>query len=297
MKTLRLLSLCLIGSALTLSACTKDDTSSDTGLTVATTNDPSETGDNTDFAGDGDGDGDATTTTTTGDGDPTTTGVFVPDDDVPGASSCDVWAQDCPEDEKCVAYASTGGNWDANKCVPVMGDGQPGDPCMYNGAVESTDDCAADSWCWDVNVDNIGTCTPFCGGTPDNPICDPGAACSIANNGSITLCLLACDPLLQDCPADGTSCFWAGTDFVCANATQDIPTGEPCGFINDCVAGNLCADAANLPNCNGSACCASFCSVSDPTCTVAGTECTAFFEEGMAPPGYEDIGLCIIPGA
>jgi hypothetical protein len=290
MTTLRLLSLCLIGSALTLSACTKDEDPSETGVTAADTNNDNTDNDDTgttgqtDFGEEGDGDGDGTT------------GVFVPEDDIGGVSSCDPWAQDCPDDEKCVAYASAGGTWDANKCVPVGGDGQAGDPCMYTGAVESTDDCGVDSWCWDVSAENVGTCTSFCTGSPDSPTCGPGTACSIANNGSINLCLLACNPLLQDCPVDGTSCFWDGGNFVCANATQDIPAGEPCGFINDCVGGTICLAPESFPSCNGASCCGEFCDLTDPTCTIAGTECTAFFEEGTAPPGYEDVGVCVVPG-
>ncbi len=282
MKTLRLLSLCLIGSSLTFSACTKDDDPP-----ANDTSDGTETSGNTDFGGDGDGDGDSDTTT----------GVFVPDEDIAGATSCDAWAQDCPEDEKCVAYASSGGTWDANKCVPINGDGQVGDPCMYTSSAESTDDCGAGTWCWDVNAEGVGTCTALCSGSPDSPICDPGTSCSIANNGSINLCLQSCNPLLQDCPVDGTSCFWDGGAFVCANATQDLPAGEPCGFINDCIAGTICLAPEAFPTCDGaSGCCGEFCDLTDPTCTISGTECAAFFEEGTAPPGYEDVGVCAIPG-
>ncbi len=297
MKTLRLLSLCLIGSALSLTACTKDDGEGDTNAVTTNEEDPPETGDeNTDFgegaeAEAGDGDGDDSTTSST------TEGVFVPmGDDLGGVSSCDPWMQDCPDGEKCVAYASGGGTWDANKCVPVNGDGEPGDPCMYAGAVESTDDCGASSWCWDVNAEGVGTCTPFCTGSPDSPACDPGSSCSIANNGSINLCLQSCSPLLQDCPVDGTSCYWDGNNFVCANATQDIPAGEPCGFINDCVGGTICLAPEAFPSCNGASCCGEFCDLAEPTCTIDGTECTAFFEEGTAPPGFEDIGVCVVPG-
>jgi hypothetical protein len=37
--------------------------------------------------------------------------------------------------------------------------------------------------------------------------------------------------------------------------------------------------------------------LSDPSCATVGTECTAFFAEGTAPPAYVDVGVCIIPGA
>jgi hypothetical protein len=300
MKNLRLLALCLAGSALTLSACTKEETPGDTAATAgtaSTTNSDSNSGDTgtetgggmTTFGDEGDGDGDASTTATTM--------GFVPDEDFATVSECDPWAQDCPEGEKCVAYGSTGGNWDANKCVQVLGDGQQGDPCMYGGTVESTDDCGEDTWCWNVNMDGVGTCTPFCTGTPDDPVCDPGYGCSIANNGSINICLLACDPLLQDCEGDNVCYYDFSGNFVCAFAADMIPAGEPCGFINDCAPGNVCLSAEVFPECAGASCCGEFCDLADPTCTIAGTECAPFFEEGTAPPEYEDIGVCIIPGA
>lgn len=264
-------------------------------------------GDSTTQAGDGDGDdttgGDGDGDTGDGDtGSPTTTGVtqgFVPDEDFGGVSECDPFMQDCPEGEKCVPYGSTGGNWDANKCVAVTGDGAEGDTCTYGGVVEATDDCGDGLHCWDVmDVDGmaVGVCTAFCTGTADNPSCAPGTSCLIANDGSINLCVTQCDPLLQDC-GSGLACFWANGNFNCIFTTQDIPLGEPCGFINDCIAGTGCLTAEVMPNCNGSACCGSYCDLSDPTCPQAGTECSSFFEEGMAPPGYENVGVCILPGA
>ncbi len=293
MKTLRLLSIVFVGSALTLSACSeKEDGSEETSTTNA-----DDVG-TTDGADAGEDFGDATEDDSVGDeSDDGETGgsLFVPDSDIPGVASCDVWSQDCPDGEKCVAYASAGASWDANKCVAVTGDAATGDPCTYGGAAASTDDCDADNWCWDVDAENAGTCTPFCEGTPDNPMCGPGQSCSIANNGSITLCLTSCDPLLQDCAIDGTGCFWDSTGFVCANATSDIPLQEPCGFINDCTPGLVCLAPESFPSCAGASCCGEYCDLSDPVCTIPETECTAFFEEGTAKPGEEDIGVCIIP--
>jgi hypothetical protein len=308
MKNFRTFSLCLVATALTVSACAKDDQPGDTtAATGQSTNNTSAEGDDTETdsgmmtsfsGGDGDGDGDAGD----GDGDMTTTATttgFVPDPgDMPAVAECDPWVQDCPEGEKCVAYSSTGGgSWDSNKCVPANGDGQIGDPCMYAGAVESTDDCGVDSWCWNVNMEGVGTCTPFCDGTPDDPICDPGYGCSIANNGSINICLLECDPLLQDCEGENVCYYDFSGNFVCAFAADMIPTGEPCGFINDCAPGNVCLDATALPSCNGASCCGAFCDLNEPMCATQGTDCTAFFEEGTAPPGYEAVGVCIVPGA
>ncbi|WP_258183010.1 ribulose phosphate epimerase [Enhygromyxa salina] len=281
--------------SLALAGCAKDDQPADSGAATASdTNNGDGDGDPGETGNSGEGEDDGTDTE-----DPSTSLTFVPEDDFGGVSECDPFAQDCPDGEKCVPYGSTGGNWDANKCVPVTGAGVPGDTCTYAGVVEATDDCDATSHCWDVmDVDgqNVGVCTAFCSGTADDPICEPGTSCLIANEGSITMCITQCDPLLQDCAA-GLACFWAVSDFQCIFTSGEIPTGETCGYINDCEVGDTCLNAEVMPDCAGSACCGDFCSLSEPVCPLAGTECSAFFEEGMAPPGYEDVGVCILPGA
>lgn len=230
------------------------------------------------------------------------TETFVPSEEGDGPmSTCDPFEQDCLDGEKCVPYASTGGNWDANKCVPVLGDGAPGDECTWDGAVEATDSCDASSHCWEVaEVDGtlVGTCTSFCEGSPDDPQCDQGTSCLIANT-SINLCVPSCDPLLQDCQ-EGQGCYWAANgdqQFQCIfHSGSEIATGEACGFINDCQPSNLCADASLLPACEGSSCCASYCELGNADCGE-GTECVPFFEDNTAPPEYVDVGVCIIPGA
>jgi hypothetical protein len=242
--------------------------------------------------GDGDGDGEP------GDGDGE---GFVPMIDIAGINTCDPIAQDCPEGEKCVAYASAGGTWDANKCVTVTGSGTSGDQCTYDGAAVGTDDCDGDHVCWNALDQEgvlIGTCFPFCTGTIDNPMCsDPDQSCRVVNDGVITICLPRCDPLLQECE-EGLGCYWSGTSgtFQCIITAGGIPTGEPCGFNNDCNPGNFCADAAALEMCNGSACCATYCDTGeDPSSCTLPLECVSFFEEGAAPPGYETLGVCILP--
>jgi hypothetical protein len=77
--------------------------------------------------------------------------------------------------------------------------------------------------------------------------------------------------------------------------TQDIPTGEPCGFINDCAEGNMCVSAQSLPNCNGPNCCAAFCDLDCGmgVCPQPGTECVPFFDMGLAPLGSADVGVCL----
>jgi hypothetical protein len=285
-----------------LSACAKEtpptgegDDADSQEEDTSTSDDGDEDAPTTMMSGDGDGDpGD-------GDSDAGTTMGFVPMTDMPGVNTCDPIAQDCPEGEKCVAYASTGGTWDANKCVTVTGSGTAGDQCTYDGAALGTDDCDAEHVCWNsLDQDGvlIGTCYPFCTGTIDNPICtDPDQSCRVVNDGVITICLPRCDPLLQECE-EGLGCYWSGTSgtFQCIITAGGIPTGEPCGFNNDCNPGNFCADASVLEMCNGSACCATFCDTTEmPSVCMLPLECVSFFEEGAAPPDYETLGLCILP--
>jgi hypothetical protein len=121
--------------------------------------------------------------------------------------------------------------------------------------------------------------------------------CSITNDGSLIKCLYSCDPLLQDCEQDGTGCYWSSSGyFSCYATVGDIPGNEPCGYINDCNPGLICLDATSLVDCAGASCCASICDMAEPVCPSVGTECTAFYDEGTAPPDEEDVGICVVPG-
>jgi hypothetical protein len=209
--------------------------------------------------------------------------VFIPPFDVIGCE-CDPFAQDCPEGEKCVPYASTGVTWDANKCVPVSGDGQPGEPCSSGGIVEATDSCGADSICWD------GVCTAFCSGPADLPSCPDGTSCFVAGEGSIAICLPDCDPITQDCP-EGLACVWANAGFSCVFTTPGPAAGAPCSQ-RECGVGLLCVEGPLVPGCRDSACCAPYCSLAAPSCPWPEAACVPFFESDP-PPGYEDVGVCV----
>ena len=270
-----------------------DDAGSTTAVSTTTTSDTTTGDDTTSDTADT-----ADTTTETG-GDSLETG-FLDDFDVfSPQGDCDPYAQDCAEGEKCVPYSSDGSStWNANKCVPILDNGQIGEECVWDGIVEATDSCGADSICWDVmDIDGVyvGTCTPMCLGTPEDPMCPEGSSCLITNEGTINICLFNCDPLQQDCE-DGEGCFWNNNGFSCIFTAGEIPIDEPCSFVNDCFPGGVCLDAAYLPSCNGASCCAAWCDLNDPVCAIAGTECVAWFNPGDELPGYENVGVCILPG-
>jgi len=229
---------------------------------------------------------------------------FIMDPDGGGPSNeCDIWAQDCPEGEKCMPWDNAGGSsWNATRCSPIEDNpGQPGDTCTVEGSgVSGIDSCDVAAMCWDVEPKtNMGTCVGFCEGSEDAPLCsNPDEACSITNDGVLILCLATCDPLLQDCP-EGQACYPETNGFICSpDASGEMGAiGDPCEYINVCDPGGWCANAEVVPDCVGSGgCCAAFCDVTEPDAGCpAMTECVAWWEEGEAPPGEEDIGVCILP--
>ena len=216
---------------------------------------------------------------------------------------CDLWAQDCPEGEKCMPYGEGGSpSWNAAGCFPVdPSPAAPGDACTVEGSGTSgLDTCDVGVMCWDVDTEtNMGTCTAMCTNTPDNPICtDPDTTCVIANSGYIILCLPVCDPLLQDCP-DAQGCYPINDSFVCApDASGDDmgAPGDPCEFINTCDMGNACIDDDAYGNCFAAGCCSPFCPLDEPAlCPEITHECVPWYEEGTAPVGFENVGVCSQP--
>lgn len=286
----------ILGAAMLGSGCATDTGGQSEGGTTSTTSTTSTSTATTESGSEsGFGETETDTGDVTDDSSDSPASFYAPSSDIAGLMECDPFFQDCPEGDKCVPYASTGGDWDANKCVPVTGVGMPGDLCTYAGNVEATDDCDETSHCWDV-VDvegmNLGVCAAFCEGTPDEPLCPEFTACLIANDGTITLCLDTCDPLAQDC-GPTTGCFWSESDFLCQLSSLEIPAGEPCVLINDCEPGNFCIEAAQVPGCVGDACCASFCALDDlEACPDPELSCIPFFDQD-GPPEYENVGLCL----
>lgn len=233
------------------------------------------------------------------------TNAFVMQPDVPGASECDIWTQDCPAGEKCMPWANDGGSsWNATRCSPVARNpDQPGDTCSVEGNdVSGEDSCGIAAMCWSVDPEtNEGTCFPFCQGTSDSPLCDdPESLCSITNDGVLALCLPMCNPLLQDCD-DGQGCYPLNGDFGCMPdySYRSGAYGEPCEFINVCDPGLFCANPNLVPRCVSGGCCSEYCTVgeAETTCQGAadGQECVPWYAEGEATPGLEDVGICGIP--
>ncbi|MCB9703657.1 MAG: hypothetical protein H6711_17310 [Myxococcales bacterium] len=309
MNHLRLTSLMLVG-ALALVGCGKDpenETSAST--TNASNSSDGSTGGSTSTTTTGAGSASDGQTGSTGAGTATdatgTTGcgIFGCTTGGTDVAMCDVWAQDCPEGEKCMPWANDGGSsWNALKCTPVdPNPGQAGDACTVEGnAVSGIDSCDKGLLCWYVNDMNMGSCLPMCTGTEDAPMCPADSVCDVTNEGTLILCLPTCDPLLVDCP-DNQICFFSDLagKFICDfdASGEDGKYGDPCEYINVCDPGLFCADASVVPGCQAAGCCSEYCDINLPN-TCAGApeqECVPWYEEGMAPPGLEHVGGCAIP--
>ena len=154
--------------------------------------------------------------------------------------------------------------------------------------------------CWDVDPDtNEGTCVGFCTGTEDDPMCEEeGTVCLVANDGWLPLCLATCDPIAPDC-APEHACLPFDDVFVCV---RDDPfpmggVGESCEDIAACDPGLVCVSPELVPDCASAACCTSWCDVTDPMPPCLPEQvCTPWYEPGMAPEGYENLGACTLPG-
>ena len=241
---------------------------------------------------------------TTGTADPTTgeTCGFLCETTGEEAELCDKFTQDCPEGQKCTAYSRDGHDaWSGTKCVPVMGDGQAGDPCtVQDNAFSGLDDCAKGVMCWAVDEENHGTCLALCTGPDYAPMCAEGFICWLTDEGVLNLCRALCDPLLADC-AEGEVCLPYLDAFVCwpDASGEEGQAFDACEFVNRCDPGLICLNPSAASECdpNAGGCCLPYCDVTDPdvTCPGVGQECVAWYEEGMAPPEYAKVGICTLP--
>jgi hypothetical protein len=218
---------------------------------------------------------------------------------------CNRWTQDCPEGCKCAPHSGDGDDWpESLKCKPVMPNaGGPNDPCTIVGSgFGGNDSCAEGLLCWNVRPDTgFGRCVALCEGSPDQPYCtDPELSC-VYFGDPLFLCLELCHPLEQACMA-GESCLPIWSDpaaFVCLvdGSGTDGQAFDVCEYVHACDPGLLCANPALANECDAQAagCCLPFCELSKPECPGVGLECLPWFEEGMAPPGFEELGICGVP--
>jgi hypothetical protein len=318
MKNLRsVCALSMVAFVLALGSCSeKSDDGGASDGTESGSGDGSGTGDGGGDDGGDDGDDDGGTGGTGGgddgqtdDGDDGGTGsgsdggAFIAEPDGGVVGQCDPGLQDCPNpDEKCTSYATEPGTCcvDANRCVPIIGDGQAGDDCTRT---DENDTCDKGFFCTTQTSAGTGDgyCEEYCVAN-DPASCESGGTCIPYNDGVHPLCRVECDPLLQDCDV-GYGCYAAFDMFVCGKPAHDPGEGQDdgeCYTTRSCEPGLACVNADATANCDTGSCCTPFCDLSqgtvdNPTCTEPTEQCVAWFEAGQAPPGYEDVGACTIP--
>lgn len=118
------------------------------------------------------------------------------------ADDCDPFAQDCPRDEKCVAYVSQDNpRLAGTHCVPIDRDPDaPGEPCTVRDPNEGLDTCDLGAACSNLDPEGTGTCVTTCGGTARRPTCpDPCTACVVGPPGNASLCIAPRPPTDPTC--------------------------------------------------------------------------------------------------
>ncbi|MCA9704679.1 MAG: hypothetical protein KDK70_02380 [Myxococcales bacterium] len=225
----------------------------------------------------------------------------IPDD-------CSLYEQDCPRGYKCMPWSSDGSSsWNDTKCVPIAEDpSAPEEPCTVEGnGVSGIDDCDGTSMCWDVDPVTLeGVCVPFCIGDESDPSCaNECDQCQVSGDGVLALCLLACDPLAQDC-APGQACYPINFGFTCAPdaSPEGAEIGTPCEYLNGCPPGLACLNGEVVPGCAGRiGCCAPFCPVGGADICpglLPGTTCVPVEPDGGGTPEgcvTAEPGFCVIP--
>ncbi len=227
--------------------------------------------------------------------------VFIVEPDG-GPFACDAFAQDCPECEKCAPYGKDSDlDWNATQCVPVTGEGQPGETCTTEISSNSgLDDCEEGAMCWWLDAELRGRCVALCIGSADVPVCADATTSCISGENALHLCLPNCDPLVQDCPGDDL-CLPIDDDFRCVlDGSGDAGAAlDPCKFANTCDPGLVCAGSTVAIECDPivTGCCTPMCGLDDAdfVCPGVGQACVSLYEEGMAPPKYANVGYCTVP--
>ncbi len=229
----------------------------------------------------------------------------------PLGADCTVWWQDCPEGQKCVPVPECGtGAWIAEKCMPVMEmPAQIGEDCVSLGG--GVDNCAQGAFCWHATEDHPGVCVPLCHPPQDAPTCDdPELLCAV-DSGLSTLgwCFAPCDPLTDSCPRSDENCTRPSTptgNFICwpiwtPDGVKPGGVHDACDGIESCDKGLVCVSPWAAKECppNSIGCCEPYCDLSvpdpDAQCPGVGQTCHPYFNEGEAPAGQEDVGVCAVP--
>lgn len=229
--------------------------------------------------------------------------------DVASFLGCDIFAQNCPDGQKCAPFGLNDETFFVDThCVPIVSDPKSlGDSCSTLGNVyDGVDTCAKGLICWDLTseVGDSGICRAHCSGSIDSPECPPGEAgcpadspCSIFAGGALTLCLTHCNPVSQNCENPLRKCIPDEVNhesFKCVNASDGgLLFGGVCTVSSDCAKGLFCSlpDVASECDQDASGCCVPFCDLNNvQVCPGEGQECVPWFD--TPSPECSRVGFC-----
>lgn len=214
--------------------------------------------------------------------------------------ACDPFKQDCPEGFKCLYFAA---ELDAGACVPIVGAGDHGEPCVSTLPLYVTN--PGSEWSQFVGPDTCdatsqclfnGTCRRLCEGSDDDAECPlPMTFCG---TGRVNYwCFEYCDPLQPECAWDEVCVPYGDAPSCVPSSGVNAGLYESCDSPNDCQEGLICVNSAAVKECEQHpfTCCARLCALQDPEpCDGKAQACIPWYEDWY-PDEWSHFGVCAVP--
>lgn len=147
-------------------------------------------------------------------------------------------------------------------------------------------------------VDDLGDGDTSSAGTGTSTDTDTGAETETGGDTGAAECVgeMICNPLGDECP-EGELCIFFNTEFQCFASTADGTgvAGAPCETATACEEGLACIQSVFFASCDGDACCAPNCDVSQDGSCPEGQICDLWFDDPSTDECYAKVGVCIVP--
>ena len=224
--------------------------------------------------------------------------VMMPDGG-PG-NECDPKEQDCPDGQKCTAWANDGGTfWNANRCVDETGEGVSGDVCMVEGGGVSGDRQLLGRAHLHEHRRGGPRVVHLVSARATTRAARPGTSA----RSTTTVCSpSAWSRAIRCCPTcpEGQSCIDTPNQRFHLLQRRLGHRGGPTAIrarpptARTPATRDTGADPAP-PTAPTSNCCTPYCDVTEASPCQQPDQCISFFGEGDAPPEYTNVGVCVLP--